>query len=205
MANLSNDLWRDRNERKNDRFRCYHNILDTLVTKIYFQQDLLSMSSDSKNCYIKEYIDRRYAFQSQQPYYDQKECVEYIIKELRNLGFFAKSIQNKTCVFISWHPSHLEIMKVYKDKKIEKIKKEEKQLQKKREEKEEKERLQQLIFDEKKRREENLKSIASTKSYSVKSVPSVPSTPFIDLDGNDNSHQNRIKLTNFLLSQNKNY
>ncbi len=115
---FSNRLRKDREQRKEARFECYQKALDDIVTKIYHQQSVGGFVPDPhwKDCCLQEPIDKEYLFPAQQPYYSQSECVDYIIDRLRELGFFAKSMKNKTCVFVSYHPSHLEIIETKREK-----------------------------------------------------------------------------------------
>lgn len=41
-------------------------------------------------------------------FYSQKECCQYVCEQLREKGFFAKTLNGATAVFMSWHPKHLE-------------------------------------------------------------------------------------------------
>lgn len=204
MSQNAFNLWKDQNVLKEARKDLYMQFVDDILTEIYYQKGQNSelIVCPASSCYLTKHIPKNYTYPYHQPYFDQKECVSHIISELRKLGFFCKSVDNQSAVFISWFPKHLENVENHQSK--EQKRKEEKALQRELHRELQRKNRKLIDLDQKKTVSDNQSkqsdlSIIPREYSSETSKRRIREPRYIDISAQHNELDNRIKLTQFLL------
>lgn len=172
MTTLADELWKERTQKEQCRHRLYDEMLEPLINRIFYLKEACN-DEQGKHFYIYD-VPKTAIHDAQNAYYIQKECALHLKTKLYERGFFAKTMDNHTTLFISWHPTLLMQVKLHKEQ-----------------------RLQAKVKQEKKEMAAKERQLRDT----TKEVKKKPAR-YIELDGNKSELDNRIALTTFLL-QNK--
>ena len=100
------------------RWSLYDTIKEEIMDRIFFVKN-----ADVPHWYYTHHIPIKYEHEIEDfKHYSQKECCAYICDELAKVGLFAKTMQNASKVFVSWHPDHLKQVKVdEKERRVKKV------------------------------------------------------------------------------------
>lgn len=86
------------------RFQLYRNIMEDVLNRIFFEKNAgvdfwYFIYAVPVKC-ERDIEDYRH--------YSQTECCRYISTWLREKGFYAKTMNGETTLFVSWHEKHLK-------------------------------------------------------------------------------------------------
>lgn len=200
---IAQKLWKEENEMQKSRFAGYREITNSIIDEIFYRKGFITTKPTSlKSCSFLKEIGKSYYMANKQPYYDQSECAKFVCDELKKQGFFAKTVNHCTSIFISWHPSHLDL--ISNDKK-----------------KREENRRNKLILDQKLQYDQYKKSEQDETDIKNEHQPMIVNNfaenqkidstsnknqkkkkaAYIDLHSYDTDLNNRLRLTDFFISQ----
>ena len=161
------------------RWQLYDNIREEIVDRIFFEKN-----ADVPHWYYTHSIPVKYEHEIEDfQFYSQQECCVYICKELTKMGLFAKTMENASKVFVSWHPKHLRQSQ------------EEERLRKDREKTERARRLREERENKLRQKEIQLKKEADAQWERVSTKAKIQLS-----GGKQNLASNRVKLANFFLA-----
>lgn len=177
QGHTAHNLWKSQNDLQLSRFETYKEIFEGILTEVFYQKSMLdeSVIATPDQCFLHREIPAATHMRAQ-PFYDRNECVKHIIKSFREQGFFCKSTHKETQVFVSWYPRHLTNNVDPTPAPTPRP------------------HLSEVNTSRVIKRNPN-------SSVSSGSTLNPAKQNFIELDGNQNSLQNRLKLSTWLLQQ----
>lgn len=127
---MAASLWKKSVGYKVEKTQLYKNVLDEVLDIIHVQQRLFEQYMEKKT-FLLFPVPNFTIQKAFEHFYKQEECAIYLCKELKNRGFFCKTVDRLTKIYISWSPIHLEIIAKVKEAEMKKFEmlKEQKRLQ----------------------------------------------------------------------------
>lgn len=177
MTTLADELWKGEVQQEQCRHRLYDELLEPLINRIFYLKEACS-----EHYYIYKVPKTAHHDAAQQrTYYIQKECALHLKSQLYERGFYARTMDNHSALFISWLPSLLGEVKLSQQKQKLKVDAEQRK---------------------KERQQREVEAIEYATNERIAIIPPKKPSPYIELDGSKSDLENRIALTTFLL-QNK--
>lgn len=184
MTTLADELWKEKIQKEQYRYRLYDEMLEPLINRIFYMKE--ACHDEQGEHYYTYDVPKTAVHDAQKMYYIQKECAVHLKEKLYERGFFVKTMNKHTTLFISWHPDLLQRVRLQKEEE------------------------QQVIATATKVKEGRTNEMAAMKFKEPTTTVLHSVTPrakkkpvrYIELDGNKSELDNRIALTTFLL-QNK--